>query len=188
MATESEVLAILRDPFGLDWSIQGFGMLRLYLGGDQIERLHIWDQEMAVENVSSVHDHPWDLDSRIISGTLRNQRFVRDDDNGEPWQAVLIRTGEGGHVLKPHTPWSLRALDVETYQPGEQYHQDAPEIHESIPERGTVTVVRRTFSRPRDIATSCFKEGSWVSAEPRTATKEEVERFVALALEKWSPA
>lgn len=188
MTTESDVLDILRDPFGREWTIQGFGMLRLYLGDDQVERLHIWDTTEAVENVSSVHDHPWDLDSTIISGVLCNHRYVKDDENGEPWNAVLIRTGEGGHVLRPHTPWSLRPLDVEVYMPGEKYHQDAEEIHESVPQRGAVTVVRRTFSKPRDIATSCFREGTWVSAEPRPATRDEVDRFVRLALERWSPA
>lgn len=76
--TASQVLFLLKHPFNLEWSIQGFGMLRAYLADDQVYRLHIWDTEqMSVEDVSTVHDHPWDLDSRIISGTLRNQRYRR---------------------------------------------------------------------------------------------------------------
>lgn len=189
--TASQVLEILKDPRDLEWSIQGFGMLRAYLADDQVYRLHIWDTEqMAVEDVSTVHDHPWDLDSRVISGTLRNQRYVRCEDPtelGEQWNAVLIRTGEGGHPLEQPEPWRLRRQPTETYQPSATYHQDAPEIHESLPSRGCVTVVRRTFSRPRDIATSLYRRTpEWVSAEPRPATPAEVEHFTRLALEHWN--
>lgn len=74
--TEKEVLDLLKHPEGLPWTIQGFGMLRLYITDDQIWRLHIWDtEEMAVEDVTRTHDHPWDFDSRILSGELRNLRF-----------------------------------------------------------------------------------------------------------------
>lgn len=189
MTTEREVLDILRAPHGRPWSIQGFGMLRLYLDDGQVGRLHIWDtKQMAVEDVSTVHDHPWDLDSRIISGMLCNQRYERNGagEGSEHWKAVLIRTGEGGHPLHDPVDWFLRPKPPETYHPGDKYHQDAPEIHESLPSRGCVTVVERTFSRPRDIATSLYRNTpEWVSAEPRPATKEEVDHFVGLALENW---
>lgn len=185
MTTESEVLAILRDPYHRKWTIQGFGMLRLYLADDEVERLHIWDQSMSVEDVSTVHDHPWDLTSRIISGRMGNQRYVRDLV-GDQWNAVRIRTGEGGHVLADPEHWLLRPLETEVYEPGESYHQDAPEIHESLPTPGTVTVVERTFSRKRDVATSCYRDTpDWVSAEPRPATVLEIEHFVRLALDQW---
>jgi hypothetical protein len=191
--TASQVLFLLKHPFNLEWSIQGFGMLRAYLASDQIYRLHIWDTEqMSVEDVSTVHDHPWDLDSRIISGTLVNQRYVKaeytDAPHSEVWNAVLIRTGEGGHPLvdKPER-WRLNAEPYEVYEPGERYHQDAPEIHESLPTRGCVTVVKRTFSRQRDIATSLYRNTpEWVSAEPRPATMEEIYHFTNLALANWN--
>jgi hypothetical protein len=188
--TASQVLFLLKHPFNLEWSIQGFGMLRAYLADDQIYRLHIWDTEqMSVEDVSTVHDHPWDLDSRIISGELRNQRYERNPigDGKEAWKAVLIRTGEGGHPMHPPVDWFLRRLPTETYEPGDRYHQDAPEIHESLPSRGCVTVVKRTFSRPRDIATSLYRNTpEWVSAEPRPATMEEIYHFTNLALANWN--
>jgi hypothetical protein len=193
----STIKQILEYPLGsLKWTLQGFGMLRAYLSEDEVWRLHIWDQDMAVEDVSTVHDHPWDLDSRIVSGTLRNQRFERVhpvDASGEDlyitdklWNAVLIRTGEGGHPLEQPDQWWLRPQDLETYMPSDTYHQDAPEIHESIPVPGTVTIVRRTFSRKRDIATSLYRDTpEWVSAEPRPATDAEVLHFTRLALARW---
>jgi len=191
--TASQVLEILKDPRDLEWSIQGFGMLRAYLAPDEVYRLHIWDtKQMSVEDVSTVHDHPWDLDSRIISGMLCNQRYGVVGHSpcgslGEPWKAQRIRTGEGGHPLEEPQEWWLRRQTLEVYHPGATYHQDAPEIHESIPTRGCVTVVKRTFSRPRDIATSLYKNTpEWVSAEPRPATPQEVEHFCALALDRWN--
>lgn len=187
----SDIKQILEDPFagGLKWTLQGFGMLRAYLSEDEVWRLHIWDQDMSVEDVSTVHDHPWDLDSRIVSGYLANQRFVRaetPDALSTPWRAVLIRTGEGGHPLQEPDEWWLQMQPLESYRPSETYHQDAPEIHESIPAPGTVTIVKRTFSRQRDIATSLYRNTpTWVSAEPRPATTDEVLHFARLALSTW---
>jgi hypothetical protein len=132
-----------------------------------------------------VHDHPWDLRSRIISGTLRNQRFL-PNAAGDLWNAVTIKTGEGGGPIDEPLPLRLRPEPLEMYVPGDTYSQEAPEIHESIPEPGTVTLVTRTFSRQRDIAMSCYKPGSeWVSAEPRPATPSEVLHFTGLALSRW---
>jgi hypothetical protein len=119
-----------------------------------------------------------------------NQRYTKtgphDSRLAELWQAQLIRTGEGGHPLADTEAWWLRRQDLETYEPGDTYHQDAPEIHESLPEPGTVTVVKRTFSRQRDIATSLYRDTpAWVSAEPRPATPAEVFHFTRLALARW---
>ena len=193
-----EIKRILEDPLGSTppntrWTLQGFGMLRLYLTDDEVWRLHIWDAGMAVTDVTTVHDHPWDLDSRIISGHLHNQRFERLDEGVETqghdaeWNAVLIRTGEGGGPKQDPEKWWLRPSPTESYDPGDLYHQDAPEIHESIPQPGCVTVVRRTFSRQRDIATSLYRSTpEWVSAEPRPAYPEEIMHFTMLALERWN--
>lgn len=189
MTTEADVLAILKDPHRSDlrWSLQGFGMLRTYLAADEVERLHIWDIGMSVEDVSTVHDHPWDLDSLIISGRLQNQRFVRSTQTQDDlWNFASIRTGEGGHILNVEPQVRLAAGEVESYGPGERYHQDAPEIHESTPDRGTVTLVNRTFSQKRDVANVYWIAGEWGSAEPRPATPDEVQHFVDLALSKWS--
>jgi hypothetical protein len=193
----SEVKRILQDPLAENrrWTLQGFGMLRLYVSDDEVWRLHLWDSDMSVEDVSAVHDHPWDLTSTVISGHLMNQRFTHvtnpqahlNDVRAlcEVWRAQQIRTGEGGHPLGPPEHWYLQRQPLESYRADESYHQDAPEIHESIPTPGTVTLVKRTFSRPRDIATSCYRTAHWVSAEPRPATDKEVMHFANLALARW---
>lgn len=186
MTTERLVNEILTHPFDRVWTIQGFGMLRTYIDDAEVHRLHIWDAETAVDDVSVIHDHPWDFDSRIYRGQVTNQRYLLDADRGDTVLTSRIRTGEGGGLIgTPVRTALLDALPLELYGPGESYHMDAPELHESIPSRGAVTVISRRFHTARDdqYATVCWRAGDWVSAEPRQATRAEVEHFVALARE-----
>lgn len=73
--TKPLVKAILTNANSYSWSIQGLGMLRLYLAKDR--RLHVWT-DLRVENVSDTHTHPWHFDSQIVAGVMRNQRFIED--------------------------------------------------------------------------------------------------------------
>lgn len=182
--TETRVREILRHPFDHDgWTLQGFGMMRLYLDDEQVERLHIWDVGEAFPNVSTIHDHPWDFDSRIVAGQMLNQRYVIGDPGTGQFDlhSSKLRTGEGGHLIgEPFRVGCERRL-VERYVGGDEYHQDAPEFHESIPEAGTVTVINRKFHTERDVAQVCWFAGGWGSAEPRPATEDEIEHFTHLA-------
>lgn len=185
MPTDSLINDILDNPFALTWTIQGFGMLRAYLDSAEVHRLHIWDTETAVPEVSVIHDHPWDFNSRIHRGTVINQRYLLDAGGAfvQPIQTAKIKTGEGGGIVSGVRTALLAELPFETYLPGDTYHMDAPELHESIPSRGAVTVISRKFHTTRDdqFATVCWRSGDWVSAEPRLATRAEVEHFVYLA-------
>lgn len=182
--TESQISEILAHPHDRKWTIQGFGMLRTYLDEHEVERLHIWDTETAVPEVSVIHDHPWDFTSRIVRGSVTNQRYLLDVGDGDPVTVGRIKTGEGGGLLdmQPRPGW-LAARPAEVYLPGDTYQMDAPELHESIPSSGAVTVISRRFYTARDdqFATVCWRTGDWVSAEPRPATRIEIEHFVALA-------
>lgn len=183
--TESQINEILAHPFDHEWSIQGFGMLRAYLDDEHIERLHIWDLEAAVDEVSTIHDHPWDFTSRIVRGHLVNQRYKLDAPEGlggEWCKTAKIRCGEGGGMLSEPRATFVRPQPHERYKPGESYAMEAPEFHESFPARGTVTVIARSFHADRDVATVCWsRRGEWVSAEPRPATRAEIEHFTLLA-------
>jgi hypothetical protein len=184
--TESRVRAILADPYSQEWSIQGFGMLRTWLDPEGVERLHIWDAEgSANEDVSTLHNHPWDFESRIAFGRLLNQRYdvaeMEGCPEGQPYLAAPILTGAGGHLLGPPRDVAVADFPAEYYRPGDAYAQGAEEYHESFPSAGTVTIIRRTFKYERH-ATVCWpRGGQWVSAEPRPATRAEVDRFIALA-------
>lgn len=179
---------ILDDPKRAHWTVQGFGMLRTYLTEDERVRLHIWDPGQAVDDVSVVHTHPWDLESHIISGVLSNQRYVMTETPwlGESYRWSDLRTGEGGHLKSTGGRCTLRKLALESYGAGDTYSQTADEIHSSHPDPGCVTVVERTFTRERDHARTFWQTGDWVSAEPRVATDEEVAHFINLARSTWT--
>lgn len=163
----------------LDWSLQGFGMLRLYLPGDV--RLNIWDNRFAVPNVSLMHTHPWHFESLVVTGRLRNVRF-HSDPAGHLYSSALIKPGPGGGLLDHQVPVRLVEGPMEEYKAGDSYSQLAHEIHISYPENGTITLNQRVRVGD-DVAHVYWPHGEeWVSAEPRRASRSEAESIVDYAL------
>ena len=194
------IASILRNGWRYEgWTIQGFGMLRFYLSKEV--RMHIWDDRFKTENVSVIHDHPWSFESEIISGEIRNivyEEFRTPSHNIDNAKYLLkkyhmaeIQCGEGGGLRQTRPePIILVPVTDSTYQADESYSQDATELHESIPGNGTITIITRKFhtERSSEHATVCYPYGTdWVTAEPRTATIEEVERVCEYALAKLKP-
>ncbi len=162
-------------------------MLRTYLS-DEI-RLHIWDKSLKIENASPLHDHPWHLDSHIVVGELRQNRFSlvqRGIPRGEEFSMAQIKCGKDACTLTDTVKVFLRRKSLEAYREGEEYRQRKDEIHQSFPVDGTVTVVTRKFTADRDTARVFWQgTGPFVSAEPRLATYGEVERITKRALDLW---
>lgn len=171
-----------------EWSIQGLGMLRLYLDPEGVRRLHIWDPAQATNEVSTIHDHPWDFTSDIVSGNIINAKYLPDPYDGRYYWGAALRCGVGGGLVGEPERLRLFAKSPVMYNAGDYYSQQAEELHESFPSAGAVTVITRKF-RPdnTDLARVVWKHGDWVSAEPRPATKAEVAHFRELALYRWSP-
>lgn len=174
-ALQASVRFILAHADKFEWSLQGMGMLRLYLGDT---RLHVWDQTHAAPGVSMIHDHQqWGLRSTVIAGSLINQRYV---ERGQwqpmwfPFHAVTLKAGYGcAFVDQPRLTW-LRPLTPECYGPGESYGQLPGEIHESKPQ-GIVVTLMQKLPTGSDLARVFWPQGSqWGSAEPRPATRDEI--------------
>jgi hypothetical protein len=193
----SKVKEILSNPLQYDWSIQGLGMLRTYLDPEGVDRLHIWDISTAKtfnENgaiPSTIHDHPWDFTSVIYSGRMGNLRFQEVTDGGEVFRGARIRCGVGGGIVSQRDAMEYDLMHLDAKQdnpcdPGDSYHQFAEELHESYPSVGAVTVITREFKEDRDHARVFWRQGDWVSAEPRPATIAEIEHFTGLALRRWN--
>ena len=174
---------MLARPDNWDWSVQGFGMLRTYLDSGKRFRLNIWDSELAVPNVSLIHDHPWDFVSYVISGRFTNIRYFKDP-NGDEYDWMIIRTGPGGGPEGADgTTRMLPSIRPEYYLPGNYYTQSAEEIHKSVFADGTVTLNDRIYRPDADHATVFWPHGEqWVDAEPRAATLDEVYRACERAL------
>ena len=188
---KTSVKHILKNPgeYG-GWSIQGLGMLRLYLSKEI--RLHVWSTGYQVPGVSTLHTHPWDFTSTIISGRITNHvaRYTTVEEAGdrEPnFDRYLIQCGSGGCLKSEPVSMFLVTKRVELLCPGSQYSMTKNEIHESHPEDGAVSLIRRTFYPDEDHAYIFSPCGvPWVSAEPRPATFEEVVSIIGTALAKWT--
>jgi hypothetical protein len=175
---------ILRKATHYPWSIQGLGMLRLYLSKEV--RLHLWDPTLAFPGASPIHTHPWDFTSKVVVGYVYNQIYVeRDEEPNFHYQVLKCGVG-GGLVSGESGTTSLRRLPLFSYQQGETYSERAEEIHESKPVRGTVTIVTRKFKADEDHARVFWRLGtSWGSAEPRPATPEEISVAAEYSLATW---
>lgn len=187
-STKLLIEKILRRSDAYDWSIQGLGMLRLYLS--PALRLHVWDQRYRITNVSPIHDHPWAFESEVVAGAVRQVRYIPglSRDLGGftlTFKYATIKCGEGAHTLSEPQTIHLQPM-YEEFREGEKYMQKADEIHESQPEDGTVTLCLRTFGQNRDNARVFWRgDGDFVSAEPRPATPDEVAQITQNALTRW---
>lgn len=164
----------------LQWSLQGFGMLRYYLPGTT-RRVHVWG-----DHVSDMHTHPWNFTSTVLSGRLENEIYVKDPIVGEgsKYYRQKIKTGPGRWLEgDPEEVW-MGLRSVALYTPGQRYRQDFEQIHVSKPSHGCVTICEREV--PADYAFVYWREDEqWGTAEPRPATPEEREAILGNALRQW---
>lgn len=186
---------ILVNALKYEWSLQGFGMLRLYLGKNT--RLHVWDSRYKSDNPSLIHTHPWDFTSFVIAGQITNQEYYTKDRMSEMYTPGLdvprctlmgarIRCGVGGGLTGEGEQYTLYKALPRSYVSGESYSQIDTEIHSSHPVDGTVTLVYRKPNPDPDHAMVFWEPGDvWRSAEPRPATPAEVAEITSMALLRW---
>ena len=176
---------ILEAPTAFPWSLQGFGMFRLYLS--RAVRLHVWSPAHARERVHTIHTHPWHFVSHVVAGRITDRvydRFVNARGGaGDDWTEERIVCGQGGGATGERSTCRLGQPVEHTFYAGDTYRRDASDIHESIAVEGTVTIVQRTFLADTEHA-SVFHpvDTEWVSAEPRDARSEEVRAMAKQAL------
>lgn len=180
------VRSILEQWRYYEWTVQGFGFIRMKLAN--VGRIHVWDSSLAVSRVSTIHTHPWPLHSSIISGELINCRFlVGADGADQPYMRSRIATGEGGGLIGEPEPVLLFAREPEFYTAGDGYDQTPDEVHRTIAQDGTVTLLERPQGPPLEEAFTFWPEGTnWVSAEPRKLEQWQIEPVIGYALARWS--
>lgn len=180
----TEYILANRDVLPLEnWTVQGFGFMRLRIYDNL--RLHIWDSRLRCLGVSDVHDHTqWDFTSTVISGCLTNIRYTINK-NGYPFNMGIMECGIGGHLkqtevqkikLLPKTP--------EIYGPGDSYSQLASEIHKTIADDGTITIIQQTRKDATTARVFWEATHNFGEAIPRPATRREVQDIGLFALEK----
>lgn len=181
------VRSVLEKHDAYEWTVQGFGFIRTKLA--DVGRIHVWDSSLAAPKVSTMHAHPWPLKSSIISGELINQRFEENPDGRLRYMRQAIKTGEGGGLTGEPKEVLLVAAPPETYWAGCVYHQQPQELHRSIPQDGTVTLLERPLGPPLQETVVLWPAGTqWVSAEPQPLDKWRVQCVIDYALSRWDAA
>jgi hypothetical protein len=171
---------VLRRADAFEWSVQGFGLLRLYLGEEG--RLHVWAPGLRYANVSVIHDHSWDLKSTIIAGHLTNRRYYEASGEATHWKRKLV-TGYNTEFVEKQRLCRLVARKPEDYYAGDVYSQRAKEIHETEASPYAITLLERKEDTD-GFATVYWPGGTeWGTAKPRPATAEEVRWVAGRALE-----
>lgn len=108
---------------------------------------------------------------------------MREESDIATHMMQSLITGEGGGLVgKPEAVY-LTAYPTEVYRAGERYYQRNTEVHETEFDGGTVTVLQRNLGGAGEKARVFWPLGeSWVSAEPRPATLQEVAFLTQKAL------
>ena len=168
---------ILEQPLDRLWTVQGFGKIATNITVNA--RLHVWDRMVVDPEVPAVHSHAYPFRSLVLAGIVRNLRYTEWPSG--PWNRVITDT-EGPSLAVA----DLKEAVTEVYREGDQYSQEAHEIHWSIPDDGTVTLVEWDFFRAPK-AMHVFWRGAvpWQDAKPREATPEEVLAVTRRALAIW---
>lgn len=186
LATTEYVYRMLQEWERHAWTLQGFGMLRAYVS--KYLRLHVWSSDHRVKDVSSLHDHPWDFESLVVSGTIENTRYRATTPNtpgASRWQCSTIVCGPNPCSMPSESePVWLKAEDTEYIHTGETYAQDRLEVHESQFADGTVSLIQRRFYDDTEHARVFYRD-RWVTAEPRPATRDETKAIIEKAMDKW---
>lgn len=169
-------MAILDRADAYHWSIQGFGVLRLYVR--DLGRIHIWDSTQRFTNTSMIHTHSWDLSSTIVAGWLVNKLYVEDDILGVPYNRVHLLTGYDSKLLADPEPVRLFEKSHYTYHPGDSYAQHRNEIHETDAADGTVSVMLRKEDVDGEADVYWRQGAEWGTAKPRPATQDEVRKAI----------
>jgi hypothetical protein len=166
----SDVIVRNQAPSG-DWSVQGFGLLRLYIR--QLGRLHVWDSSLRYPGVTMIHNHSWDLRSTIVSGRLTNRRWT-EQPFGERFHKQRIVTGYQCQFVAPIEKVFLIEEPRDVFQPGDVYRQNAKQIHLTDAEDGTITLMERHEDTNGEADLYWPEDSEWGTAKPRAATPEEV--------------
>lgn len=177
------VKKILECPLGHDWTLQGLGMLRLYLTPEV--RMHVWDSRFRVDGVSQMHTHPWTFKSYVVEGDMQNRRWLRVKKGGQGFFEQKLKCGAGACLKGKPLAVRLDEEDAEYYRAGGTYTQLPDEIHSTHAAIGTVTIIERTVGDRDPDHAFVYYVNNFVSAEPRKATQFEVLSICGEALSRW---
>ncbi len=205
--TRALVKTILQRAEHYSWEVPANGRLTLVLEPN-VAVINVFHSKYRVPGTTAIHSHTVDFRSDIIGGVMqqnRYQRVIADAGHG-PAPRVIADTGRGheprryweqeltldGKLKRDPIECDLTEGAIETYAAGEFYEITADEIHQSVPEDGTVTLITRQHkTSPTSVSTfwpwAPLAAGARPSDKiiPKEAGDEVVKDVISVALEKW---
>lgn len=139
---QSLLAAVGEAPPAASWHPTGFLVVRVAHDDAGALRLHLWPEEAREHGRPCwpVHDHVWDLRSRVLCGVVQSVEYsVHEDSHGE---SALYSVEYGGdHRSRMHHSGRRVRLEehtVTSLTAGEHYCVHAGEFHTSRVEPGTL--------------------------------------------------
>ena len=147
------VKAILQNADRFQCEVPANGRLTIVLDPG-VMVINIFDGRYRQPGTTAIHSHTVDFRSDIVGGVMRQYRYGRVDDGGDAkryWGQELTLDGK---LIGEPAACFLREGELEVYPAGEFYEITADEIHQSVPEDGTVTLITRQHkTRPSSVFT-----------------------------------
>ena len=176
--TQALVRTILEHAEDFPWRMQDIGLLGLRLDDRREHRLHVWGPTYSVGE-PPVHDHPYNFVSTVVVGEMTNTRYVEDPAGVEYQRVRYTPPDEDARIFDTVTLSSTATV----VRAGDEYSQDAHELHDSRQVPGTVTVLRMAFVHAAALTVCTRDDAAWVSAQARPATPAEVKAITGAALD-----
>lgn len=190
-------IEILRNPFvdcdgnkRRQWMVSGLGMLQLKLDDERCERLHIWNKDLQIQNVTDIHTHPWDYHSEVLYGILKNTIYeeisLTSSIYSEQYEKVTIKCGTGECAKSKPKSVHLAEQKYTYHTPlyNDSYSLKKSQIHKVNFADGTVTLLHRYNHDPENKADIFYKDAiGFISVDFRSATDDEVKATAKKVLE-----
>lgn len=141
-----------------DYHVKGFDYICLHRSPDLTVKLYFFDGDInQMSEVVNPHDHRYDFDTHVITGSFTDFSFVEDDD-GEVFQKFKYRTPLlGGNGFTWNDEVKLKKVSEVTTKKGGSLTHDAEDFHTiRINEKDTVLCLLQYSDKPNLESTWTF--------------------------------
>lgn len=134
------------------WRHHGIGVLQRYVREDVAHevRVHVWHPDLVRPGITergAVHDHRFDLESRVIVGRIGELIYETEEVPGGGWQPWLVENARSAGPAKgydgrcvPHGPEMSAKILSRQHEPGSWYELPRGTFHQTIVTELAVTI------------------------------------------------
>jgi len=115
------------------WHPLGFVVCTLFVDGPLKARLHVWPVDGARSQGSScqIHDHVFDLTSRVLLGCIENIEYANDPRGGTHARYAVEYKNDVSILERTGDTVNLSLSRATLHEQGSQYRVAAGQLHQS---------------------------------------------------------